>query len=67
MEILPKAKADGIATHTPAFFAYEQMVSLAKQQGGELFDENDNPTINTPEFKQAGRLAIFCWGFPARW
>ena len=53
MEILPKAKADGIATHTPAFFAYEQMVSLAKQQGGELFDENDNPTINTPEFKQA--------------
>ncbi len=53
MEILPKAKADGLRTHTPAFFAYEQMVSLAKQLGGELFDENDNPTINTPEFKQA--------------
>ena len=53
MEILPKAKADGLRTHTPAFFPYEQMVSLAKQQGGELFDENDNPTINTPEFKQA--------------
>lgn len=53
MEILPKAKADGLRTHTPAFFPYEQMVSLAKQQGGELFDENDNPTINTPAFRQA--------------
>lgn len=53
MEILPKAKADGLVTHTPAFFAYEQMLSLAKQQGGELFDKDDKPTINTPEFKNA--------------
>lgn len=52
-EIIPKASADGIVTIPVSFFGYEQALSLAKQEGGELFIDENTPNINGPEFTKA--------------
>ena len=52
-EIIPKAAEDGIVTIPVSFFGYEQALSLAKQEGAELFKDETTPNINGPEFTKA--------------
>lgn len=52
-EIIPKASEDGIVTIPVSFFGYEQALSLAKQEGAELFTDETTPNINGPEFAKA--------------
>lgn len=52
-EIIPKASEDGIVTIPVSFFGYEQALSLAKQEGAELFTDETTPNINGPEFTKA--------------
>lgn len=52
-EIIPKASKDGIVTIPVSFFGYEQALALAKQEGGELFLDENTPNINGPEFTKA--------------
>lgn len=52
-EIIPKASEDGIVTIPVSFFGYEQALSLAKQEGAELFTDETTPNINSPEFTKA--------------
>ena len=39
--------------YTSSFFGYEQALSLAKQEGAELFKDETTPNINGPEFTKA--------------
>lgn len=52
-EIIPKASEDGIVTIPVSFFGYEQALSLAKQEGAELFTDETTLNINGPEFTKA--------------
>ena len=54
-EIIPKASADGIVTIPVSFFGYEQALALTKQEGGDLFTDENTPNINSPEFTKAVR------------
>ncbi|NLM97043.1 MAG: extracellular solute-binding protein [Halanaerobiaceae bacterium] len=54
MEIIPKAKKDGIITLPVSFFTYEMALSLMTQKGGSLFAEDGvTPTLNNPELIEA--------------
>ena len=52
-EIIPKASEDGIVTIPVSFFGYEQALSLAQQEGAELFTDETTPLIISPEFTKA--------------
>lgn len=52
-EIIPEASADGIVTIPVSFFGYEQALALAKQEGADLFVDENTPNINSPEFTKA--------------
>lgn len=53
MEIIPRAKKDGIVTLPVSFFSYEQALSLTLQQGAEIFIDENTPNIDSKEFKKA--------------
>lgn len=52
-EVIPKASADGIVTIPVSFFGYEMALSLAKQEGVDLFKDGQIPNLNSPEFMRA--------------
>lgn len=59
MEIIPKAKADGIITLPVSFFTYEMALSLAAQEGAYIFQEDGvTPNLDSPEIKKAYETLI---------